>query len=155
MQQLFLDCDGVLADFDAGFVNLTGVSGQEYEDQHGAQVFWRRIEQVRDYFEYLPLMAGAMELFDAVAHLRPIILTGCPRGDWAAPQKMRWRDRRFPGVPMVTCASINKVHYCQPGDVLVDDFIKHRQKWVDGGGVFVVHTSASDSIQQLKDLGVI
>jgi hypothetical protein len=96
-----------------------------------------------------------MELYEAVKHLRPIILTGTPRGDWAAPQKMRWRDKRFPGVPMVTCLSRNKVDYCQPGDVLVDDFLKHSQKWIDGGGIFVHHTSARESIDMLKSIGIL
>jgi hypothetical protein len=155
MKQLFLDCDGVLADFDTGFLALTGMQGQEYEDRFGSKVFWKRIQDSKNYFENLPLMPDAMELFDAVKHLRPIILTGCPRGDWAAHQKMRWRDRYFPGVPMVTCLSRNKVDYCQPGDVLVDDFLKHSQRWIDGGGVFVHHTSAKESIQKLKDLSVI
>jgi len=155
MKQLFLDCDGVLADFDTGFQNLTGMQGQEYEDTHGSKAFWKLIQDSPHYFENLPLMEGAVELYQAVKHLRPIILTGCPRGDWAAHQKMRWRDKHFPGVPMVTCLSRNKVDYCQPGDVLVDDFLKHSQKWIDGGGIFVHHTSAQESIYVLKNIGVL
>ncbi len=155
MRQLFLDCDGVLADFDTGFLKLTGYQGQEYEDKFGSKLFWKRIQDAPHYFENLPLMPDALELFGAVKHLRPIILTGCPRGDWAAHQKMRWRDRYFPGVSMVTCLSRNKVDYCQPGDILVDDFLKHSQKWIDGGGVFVHHTSAAESIKQLTMLGVL
>jgi 5'(3')-deoxyribonucleotidase len=153
--QLFLDCDGVLADFDAGFLKLTGMPGHEYEDKFGAKRFWKQIQDSPLYFENLTLMPGALKLYEAVKHLRPIILTGCPRGDWAVPQKMRWRDKYFPGVPMVTCLSRNKVDYCQPGDVLVDDFLKHSQKWIDGGGVFVHHTSSDDTIATLKTLGVL
>jgi len=155
MTQLFLDCDGVLADFDTGFQELTGMQGQDYEDKHGSKAFWKLIQDSQSYFEKLPLMPDAMELYEAVKHLRPIILTGTPRGDWAAPQKMRWRDKRFPGVPMVTCLSRNKVDYCQPGDVLVDDFLKHSQKWIDGGGIFVHHTSARESIDMLKSINVL
>jgi len=29
-----------------------------------------------------------MDLFEAVAPMRPVILTGCPRGGWAQPQKL-------------------------------------------------------------------
>jgi hypothetical protein len=155
MRQLFLDCDGVLADFDTGFETLTGMQGQEYEDLHGSKAFWKLIRDTPHFFENLPLMPGAIELYQAVKHLRPIILTGCPRGDWAATQKMRWRDKHFPGVPMVTCLSRNKVDYCQPGDVLVDDFLKHSQKWIDGQGIFVHHTSVQQSIRVLESIGVL
>jgi hypothetical protein len=154
-QQIFLDCDGVLADFDTGFQNLAGMQGQEYEDKFGTKQFWQLIRDSGSYFEKLPLMQGAVELYNAVKHLRPIILTGCPRGDWAAPQKMRWRDQHFPGVPMVTCLSRNKVDYCQPGDILIDDLLKYNQLWVAGGGIFIHHTSAANSIQELYNINVL
>ena len=41
-------------------------------------------------------MPDAMELFEAVRHLDPIILTGLPRGNWAADQKVRWAAQYFP-----------------------------------------------------------
>jgi len=154
VKQLFLDCDGVLADFDSGFQNLTGMQGQEFEDRFGSKLFWKRIENSKNFFETLPIMPGALELYDAVKKFRPIILTGCPKGDWAAPLKMRWRDKNFPGVPMVTCLSKDKVDYCQTGDILIDDFLKHSQKWIAGGGIFVHHIDTIDTLQQLRKLGV-
>jgi hypothetical protein len=155
MKQIFLDCDGVLADFDSGFRELSGEEGHAFEDRHGSKEFWKLIESSPHYFESLPLMEDAVELYEAVKHTRPIILTGCPRGDWAAHQKMRWRDCYFPGVPMVTCLSRDKVDYCQPGDVLVDDFLKHSQRWIDGGGIFVHHTNTPFTIRQLESLDMI
>jgi hypothetical protein len=155
MKQIFLDCDGVLADFDSGFRKLSGEEGHAFEDRHGSNEFWKLIESSPDFFESLPLMEGADKLMIAVEHLRPIILTGCPRGDWASPQKMRWRDKYFPGVPMVTCMSRDKVDYCQPGDVLVDDFLTHSQRWIDGGGIFVHHTNTPDTLRQLENLDML
>jgi 5'(3')-deoxyribonucleotidase len=155
MRQIFLDCDGVLADFDDGFRSLSGEDGHEYENRHGSKNFWKLIECSDHFFEGLPLMEGAIELYETVKHLRPIILTGCPRGDWAAHQKMRWRDKYFPGVPMVTCMSCDKVDYCQEGDILIDDFLKHSQKWIDGGGIFIHHRNVTETIEQLENLGVL
>ena len=42
-RQLFLDCDGVLADFDAGARELLGMSSRSFEDRYGKREFWRRI----------------------------------------------------------------------------------------------------------------
>ena len=153
--RLYLDCDGVLADFSTGFQTAFGVSSEIYEEQHGTKAFWKAIRDQLNFFGNLPLMSGAMQLYTAVEHLRPVILTGCPFGNWAEHQKFGWRDKLFPGVPMVTCLSRNKRSFCQPGDILVDDLEKYRHLWEEAGGTFVLHTSAESTINQLKMLGVI
>jgi hypothetical protein len=70
-----------------------------------------------------------MQLYGAVKHLDPIILTGLPRGNWAADQKMRWTAKHFPGVRMITCMARDKRNHAREGDVLVDDMEKYRHLW--------------------------
>lgn len=74
-------------------------------------------------------MPDAQRLFDAVKHLEPVILTGCPHGGWAESQKQEWAAEHFPGTRVTTCLSIDKRLYMRPGDVLVDDYLKYRQRW--------------------------
>lgn len=153
--QLFLDCDGVLADFDHLAEQIFGMQGDEYEAKYGSNAFWARLEEHGSFFESLPLMPDAMRLWNAVKHLRPIILTGTPRGNWSQPQKLKWAARHFPEAKMITCRSADKwTHMEQPGDILVDDFLKYRHLWIEKGGIFVHHTSAEDSLKQLAELGV-
>ncbi len=57
--QLFLDCDGVLADFDAGARDVLGMSSASFEHRHGKREFWRRISLAPDFYARLPLMADA------------------------------------------------------------------------------------------------
>src|SRR6185369_4217546 len=99
----FLDCDGVLADFDAGAREVLGMSAEAFQQRYGSREFWRRIAKTPDFYGRLPLMADARILFDAVARLGPIILTGLPLGNWAAPQKVRWAEEHFPGTHIITC----------------------------------------------------
>lgn len=154
--QLFLDCDGVLAAFDKKAIELfDGLHPAEYEAKHGSKKFWKTLYACPDLFTNLDPMEDAFELFDAVHHLRPIILTGCPHGGWAEFQKFAWRDKHFPGVPMVCTKSVNKRHFMKPGDTIVDDWDKYKHLWEEAGGNFVLHTSAKDSIEQLKGLGVL
>jgi hypothetical protein len=154
MAQLFLDCDGVLADFDALAIELFGKHPHEAEKAVGAAEFWRRIESHGSFYRDLPLLTDAVELYQAVAHLNPIILTGCPGGGWAEPQKVDWAAEHFPGVRVITCRSVDKCkHMMQRGDVLVDDYLKYRDLWVEAGGIFIHHTSAQDSLRQLEALG--
>jgi hypothetical protein len=87
MSHLFLDLDGVLADFDAGAHMVLGMSPKAFEEKHGRREFWRRLAGAKAFYATLPLMPDAMLLFEAVKHLEPTILTGLPLGNWAAPQR--------------------------------------------------------------------
>ena len=153
--QLFLDCDGVLADFVKGATKLLGMPPSEFEDKYGEAEMWNRIEASKDFFGNLEPLPDSYELFDAVKHLDPIILTGRPRGVWAERQKLKFRDKYYPGTKMIVCRSRDKIKYAKAGDVIVDDWKKYQHLWVNGGGIWVMHTSAKDSINQLKNLGVI
>jgi 5'(3')-deoxyribonucleotidase len=153
MPKLFLDCDGVLADFDAGAREvLGGMTPRQFEDRYSKREFWRRLAQTPDFYAGLPLMKDARVLFDAVAHLNPTILTGLPLGNWAAPQKIEWAAEHFPGVPIITCMARDKHKHMHPGDVLVDDRENHREAYEQAGVIFVHHTSAEDSIRQLAEI---
>jgi len=148
--KLFLDCDGVLADFDRGAREvLGGMTPAQYEERHSKREFWKRLANTPDFYANLPMMPDAQMLFDAVEHLRPTILTGLPLGTWAAPQKVEWAERHFPGTPIITCMARDKVRYMERGDVLVDDREDHRGKWEQAGGIFVHHRNAVQSLDEL------
>jgi hypothetical protein len=150
MRQLYLDCDGVLADFDKGATAILGAPPRRFEERHGIGRFWKMLASAPDFYFSLPLMPDAMQLFDAVKHLDPIILTGLPRGNWAADQKMRWAAKHFPGVRMITCMARDKRDHAKEGDVLVDDNSKYRHLWEQAGGIFVHHKNAAQSIEALR-----
>ncbi|MBV9882162.1 MAG: hypothetical protein JO276_04060 [Sphingomonadaceae bacterium] len=150
-RQLYLDCDGVLADFDKGATAILGLPPTAYEDRHGAVHFWRKLAAAPDFYFGLPLLPDAMRLFDAVEHLDPIILTGMPRGNWAADQKRRWAAEYFPGTRIITTLAREKCAHCRAGDVLVDDQLRHAQLWRDAGGVFIQHRNAEATLRALAD----
>lgn len=153
--QLFLDCDGVLADFNTRALEVTGRCTRDFIDKADENAFWNKIYSAQDFFYSIDLMPDAYELYHAVEHLNPIILTGKPYRSTATEQKLRWRDRYFPNLKKIFCQAKDKITFAKPGDILVDDWEMYRQTWIDGGGVWVTHTSAKDSIMQLKQLGVL
>lgn len=148
-RQLYLDCDGVLADFERGARELLGMPVDAYIARHGAGRFWQQLARAPEFYGTLPLLPDAMELFDAVRHLHPVILTGLPRGTWAAPQKVKWAARHFPGTRIIACMAVDKRKHAHPGDVLVDDMLKHRHLWEDAGGIFIHHRDAASTLHQL------
>jgi len=153
VRQIFVDCDGVLADFDSEFFNRFGMTARAWEDEFGSQNFWRAIaESQPKFFRNLPKMADAGILMSYLEPQRPIILTGCPRGNWSQTQKIDWARKNFPTVPLITCRSKDKRAYCRPGDILIDDTLTYKHLWEEAGGIFITHTSATNSIRQLQQV---
>jgi hypothetical protein len=148
-RQLYLDCDGVLADFDKGATAVLGLAPRAFEKRHGIGRFWQKLATAPDFYFGLPLMPDAMNLFEAVRHLDPVILTGLPRGNWAADQKVRWAAQYFPGTRIITTMARDKRNHAKEGDVLVDDQLKHRDLWEEVGGIFIHHKNAGDTLEQL------
>lgn len=153
-----IDCDGVLASFISKAYEVLGMSFDEFKALHGNKILWTTLRDYRDeegrgFYESLDLMPDARELFDSLAHLNPIILTGCPIGDWAPEQKIRWASRNFPGTQMITCLARDKRDYIEyAGDVLIDDTLAHRHLWEEAGGIFVHHTSTANTLSILREI---
>lgn len=147
---LFLDLDGVLADFDRGVRLVTG----KRPDQLDTRDMWRALAREKDFFGTLAMMEDAHELWAFSKPFDPTILTGLPLGSWAPEQKRRWVARMLGGdVRIITCMTREKPRHSGPGRVLVDDREKTREGWEKAGGHFILHTSAAESIARLKDLG--
>lgn len=150
-RQLYLDCDGVLADFDKGATAVLGMPPRAFEKRHGLGRFWAKLASAPDFYFSLPLLDGAAELFEAVRHLDPIILTGLPRGNWAADQKVRWAARHFPGTRIITTLARDKRNHAKEGDVLVDDQLRHAHLWEEAGGIFIHHRGVAETLAALGD----
>lgn len=154
--RLFLDADGVLADFDRAAIQVFGMPPRRAMDELGNAEFWRRLRSQAEFFANLPLLPDAMTLFRAVQHLHPTILTGCPLGGWAEAQKKRWAAQHFPGTPIITCMAREKARRAQVTPdrlaILVDDTLTHRHLWEDAGGIFIHHTSAASTLRELKQI---
>ncbi len=155
--RLFVDLDGVLADFDRGVLEATG----RYPTQMSDREMWPLVAKVSGFYEHLPWMPDGRQLWEYVVPFNPIICTGLPRGNWAEPQKRQWCRRELgTEVPVLTCLSRDKGQAAREfldadeTPILIDDRLKSQPGWVDLGGLFVLHTSAQDSIQALRELGL-
>ena len=151
---LWLDMDGVLADFETLATEVLGMGPVAFEAAFGEDALWDRIYRREHFFADLALLPDARALWDGVMALgyRPAILTGTPKGLWAEADKIRWARRHFPETRVQTCLARHKYVYCVPGAVLIDDREKYARRWRDAGGVFIVHRSAAESLAQLRAL---
>jgi hypothetical protein len=148
--KLFLDLDGVLADFDRGVEALL----HRRPDQLPLGLMWATLAKAPEFYATLEMMADAQALWDFCKPFKPKILTGLPRGTWAEPQKRKWVANMLGrDVEVITTMSRDKHKFSGRGHVLVDDRLKLREAWEAAGGAFIHHISAERTIEQLRKLG--
>lgn len=155
---LFIDMDGVLADFDRHHETHTGVRPSKKADagRGVSTVNWDQLRKVPNFYATIPPMHDMEDLWEFVLPYSPVILTGVPSGDMEAEailNKGQWLAKYLgPDVPAIFCPSSQKSHHAVKGDVIVDDWDKYRLLWVRKGGHWVLHVSAEESIGELKTL---
>jgi 5'-nucleotidase len=150
MPRLFPDLDGVMADFDAAFPAVFGLDHRSMADDD----MWLKINGHPSFFYDLPLMPGAMEFFRSIEALDPIILTACPKSNYAhvATQKRAWVRAHLSTsvlVLPVRGGTSKPLFMHAPGDILIDDFLKNTEAWVSAGGVAILHRNFADTSAML------
>lgn len=158
---LFVDLDGVLADFDSHYLKCFGYDPRTSRDDPSRDPanFWQVISDHGNFYAELPLMPDALELWTgllAILHrgFVPQILTGLPHSIPEAEAHKRWWVRRYidPIAPVTCCLSKDKRKFCSSGAILIDDWTKYQHLWEEAGGIFVVHRSAKESLRIVKGL---
>lgn len=152
MTQLFCDLDGVLVDFEGGFLRNFGFAHNSVSEPE----MWKYIMSHERHWHDMPMMHDGMVLWDFIKDKNPIILTGCPATgyDLADAGKREWCAKMLgPEVPVYTCRSKDKPKFMTAkGDILIDDLTKNQKRWEAEDGLFVLHRTAEDSIKQLKTI---
>ena len=165
---IYLDMDGVLADFDRGVNELCGMrassqAGRDDDPDYDDRM-WAAIRKVDHFYDKLELMPGAKELFDRLRGKygdRVEILTGIPRKErgivTAAEDKIAWTRRLLSeDVIIHTVSRKEKQDYCKgPEDILIDDREKTIREWREAGGTGILHVSAEETIRELEKRGLL
>jgi hypothetical protein len=150
MTQIYLDNDGVLANFDEHVKDLFGQTPREMGDEK----LWENINSYPEFWMSIVPMDDAYELWNFVVGtgIPFCVLTGCPKSnyEYAASQKPLWVAKHFGDVEVITCLSKHKqVHMKNPGDILIDDFVVNIRRWEKAGGIAIKHYNAVDTIKKL------
>lgn len=162
--KIYVDLDGVMADFVGGVRKLLNgdYSEEQYEaDSKYRNKMWKALgeyqKQGGEFFYELGPMADASTLWSYVARYNPEVLTAAGNPEYNADQqKRRWVSENIgPNVKVnVTRKSRDKAQYADKNHILIDDKEKSINPWIAAGGIGILHTSAEDTIAQLKKLGI-
>ena len=151
---LYIDMDGVLADFRSGASAVLGLKfpgrGRKLTDAE-----WKQIDGTPGFWEGLPVMKDAKKLWNFIRPHKPNILSAAPQQwDEAVKGKKTWLKNNLGNVggTIHIVKRKDKQLYAK-GNVLVDDHQKNITEWEAAGGIGILHTSVKKTIDALKKLG--
>ena len=159
--KIYCDMDGVLVDFDKGYNQLTG-KPTHHVDVQGKQEFWDTFKQglankkmsEKDYWANLEWMPDGKELWDKIKPFKPTLLSAPSRDPQSRLGKRIWVKKNIPGTPLILAAAPMKKNYARKNAILIDDKISNINEWNEAGGIGILHTSTSTTLEKLSKYGL-
>jgi hypothetical protein len=153
--EVYLDMDGVIADFFAEYAKLAGINSGNYRDIPPAKVDPTLDKMVgTDFFYRLPKFGSADALIDMIVktfgHYH--ICSSPLRGDHAGSEKYKtmWIKKNLPIQPKNIYITPNKAKYAVQPDgtpnILIDDRGSNITAWEAKGGVGIKYQADEDGL---------
>jgi hypothetical protein len=162
--KVYLDMDGVLADFDQRFRDLSGMEPKEFENKYGKKAFWNLIDEENKikFWVGIPVMDGAAALVDAVKDYDYELLTSPSAKKQSYLGKILWVRNNtgnvFPSKPRINFKKAKEKHLVKPQlaktDILIDDREDTIGRWNAAGGTGIVYKNIGQVLSDLKKLGL-
>jgi 5'(3')-deoxyribonucleotidase len=156
MKTLYLDMDGVVADFDEYASRTLGYPPSEgiYPDDK-----WKQLaKNPRLYRDLIPT-PYAHQLFKQCVNFCLkynydwAFLTAVPKGNdvkFAFYDKVEWAQKHFPHTPVFFGPfSKDKHQHCSAGDILIDDRKSNIEEWHAAGGIAILHKDYETTVLEL------
>jgi hypothetical protein len=162
--KVYLDMDGVLADFDKRFKDLSGMGPSEFESKYGKNKFWDFIDEEHkvSFWVGIEPMPGAADLINAVKDYNYELLTSPSVKKQSYLGKILWVRNHtgdiFPSKPRINFKKAKEKHEIKPQlsktDILIDDREDTIGRWNAAGGTGIVYKNISQVLNDLAKLGL-
>jgi hypothetical protein len=162
--KVYLDMDGVLADFDKRFKDLSGIGPSEFESKYGKNKFWDFIDEEHkvSFWVGIEPMPGAADLVNAVKDYNYELLTSPSVKKQSYLGKILWVRNHtgdiFPSKPRINFKKAKEKHEIKSQlsktDILIDDREDTIGRWNAAGGTGIVYKNISQVLNDLAKLGL-
>lgn len=162
MRTLYLDMDGVVADFNAHAQTLLAPHAAPDENARWPDELWIKLKNDPRMYASLAKTPYADQLVDyctGECHRRGwrlLFLSAVPKNNdvpWAFCDKVAWARIRYPWIPVhFGPYSVDKHKHAKPGDILIDDRRSNIEQWRAADGIAIHHTDFDQTMVELKEI---
>lgn len=143
MTKIYLDLDGVFADFDKA---VAGINKEPIAE------FWKKVQDIPNFFYNLDTIPGSEVFFHAIFGYQDTLgipvemLTALPRPTkhlvTAKVDKETWVAEKLSPKIKTNCSDgwHRKVHWVGYDHILIDDTKRNILHWAEHGGIGIHHT---------------
>ena len=153
--KIYSDMDGVITDFNNRYKKYAGMMPSEYEKKFGKDKFWELADaEGVAFWVGMPWMEDGKNYWNYIKDYDVELLSSPSRSETSRLGKRLWVRNNLPGIKLTLAQAYNKKNYAEPNHILIDDRKSNIEQWIKAGGIGILHTSAEDTINQLKALGL-
>ncbi len=158
IRQIFLDMDGVLADFESKIAEMLGEKVWNNDAGHRVYDEHKRELTSKHMFRKMDPLPDAWKLTDwclnSGIHTEILTAAGTVNRELVVRDKIEWiREHINPYWTVIpTFKGSQKAAFAHKKAVLIDDRDKNIDCWVEAGGIGILHTTADDTIRQLNEI---
>ena len=155
MYTIFCDMDGVIVDFEKGYTELTNTIPTK--SFNGKAEFWEPISKAgAQWWANLDWMPDGQELWRYIKKYKPNILSSPSQDPSSKVGKEAWLKMNLQNSykKAYFYNRSNKQLFSDKNRILIDDLQQTIDEWNAKGGIGILHTSAANTIKELKKLGL-
>jgi hypothetical protein len=157
IEKIYLDMDGVIADFNKKFRQLYNIAPHEADDYKTFDSFFGQFIESRE-FAKLDLMPDTMMLIEYLKALsiptEILSSTSSEKRDAVIrEQKLEWLKNHGIDFPAILVpGKRHKKNYSNAESLLIDDTEQNINQWREAGGVAIHHKDVISTLNILKGL---
>ena len=155
IEKIFVDMDGVIANFDKGYMREFGISPKEtrnrkefigYFDKFINNKGFQNLEPMSDMkilIEFLNTLPIPKEILSSTAREEYYDDLSLQKSFWLDMQGINYKANFVPGKQ-------HKYKWATPNSIIIDDTESVIDDWVNAGGIGILHKDAISTISILK-----